>query len=61
MNYGKKFKYIMISASGMFIGIVGLAFKTGYYPGHSIISAYGLMAVGLFLTIYGLVNLSKYK
>ncbi len=61
MNYGKKFKYIMIAAAGMFIAITGIAFKTGYFPGHSDFSAYILLVLGTFFTIYGLIQLSKYK
>ena len=59
MNYGKKLKYIMISACGMFIAIMGLGFQTEHFPGHSGPGAIGLLLVGLFLTIYGLANLRK--
>lgn len=60
MDYGKKFLYIMLSAAGMMIAIIGIAYKTGYFPGHSSTGAYGLMAVGIIITILGLMNLRKY-
>ena len=57
MNYGRKFLYIIISAAGMMIAITGLAYKTGYFPGHSDSSAYMFLGVGLAITILGLINL----
>ena len=60
MNYKKKFLYIIISAIGMLIAIIGIAYKTGYFSGHSVTSAYVCMAFGLVLTIMGLMNLRKY-
>ena len=57
MNYGKKFLYIMLSAAGMMIAIMGIAYKTGYFPGHTGNNAYGLLFAGLVLTVYGLIKL----
>ena len=57
MNYRKKFCYIMIAAIGMFIAITGIAYKTGYFPGHTGTSAYGLLFAGLVLTVFGLIKL----
>lgn len=59
MNYGKKFLYIILSAVGMLIAIIGIAYKTGYFPGHEGNSAYGLLFAGLVLTIFGLVKLHR--
>ncbi|MGI6765792.1 MAG: hypothetical protein ACOX4R_01095 [Lentihominibacter sp.] len=61
MNYGKKLKFILIAGGGMFIAITGISFKTGYIPGHSDFSAYILLVLGTFFTIFGLIQLSKYK
>ena len=60
MNYGKKFLYIMLSAAGMIVAITGICYKTGYFPGHSVTSAYALIVIGVLITILGLVNLNKY-
>ena len=57
MNYGKRFLYIMLSAAGMTIGIIGICYKTGYFPGHSEASAFACIAVGAVITFMGLVNL----
>lgn len=60
MYYGKKFLFIMISAIGMMIAITGIAYKTGYFPGHSVQSAYFCIIFGVVLTVLGLLNLRKY-
>lgn len=59
MNYGRKFLYIMISAAGMMIAITGICFKTGYFPGHSDTSAFAALALGVLITVLGLVNLHR--
>ena len=59
MNYGKKFAFIMLSAAGMMIAIMGIAYKTGYFPGHEGNSAYGLLIPGILITIVGLVKLHR--
>ena len=59
MNYGKKFLYILISAFGMYIIISGIAFKTGYFHGHSGASSYVLMIAGALITIWGLGKLKR--
>ena len=60
MNYGKKFAYILMSGAGMMIICTGIAYKTGYFPGHSATSAYACLAIGIAITILGLANLHKY-
>ena len=60
MNYGKKFLFIMLSAAGMMIAITGIAYKTGYFPGHSTASAYACLIIGVLITVLGLANLRKY-
>ena len=59
MNYGKKFLYILASALGMYVIISGIAFKTGYFPGHSANSSYVLMIVGAIIPIWGLNKLKR--
>lgn len=59
MNYGKRFLYIMASAIGMTITITGIAYKTGYFPGHSDTSAFALLVIGILLTVMGLINLHR--
>lgn len=59
MNYGKKFLYILASALGMYVIISGIAFKTGYFPGHQGASNYVLMLVGAIITIWGLNKLKN--
>ncbi len=63
MNYGKKFKYIMIAAAGMFIAITGIAFKTDTSRGIQISVHISILLLSseLSFTIYGLIQLSKYK
>lgn len=60
MNYGKKFLYIMLSGAGMMITVIGIAYKTGYFPGHSDMSANAALIIGIVITILGLANLRKY-
>ncbi len=59
MNYGQKIKYILISAVGMYVIISGIAFKVGYFPGHSGSSAIGLIVAGVIITIWGLAKLKN--
>lgn len=60
MNYGKGLAYILMAGGGMMLIVLGISYKTGYFPGHSEISAYFLMAIGIFLTIIGLANMRKF-
>ena len=50
----------MLSAAGMMIAITGICYKTGYFPDHSDASAYAALAIGIVITILGLMNLRKY-
>ena len=59
MNYRKKFLYILVSALGMYIIISGIAFKTGYFAGHSEFSSYVLMVAGVLITLWGLSKLKR--
>ena len=60
MNYGRKFLFIIISAVGMMILITGICYKTGYFPGHSVTSAYFTRGLGVVLTILGLANMRRF-
>ena len=60
MNYGRKFLFIIISAVGMMILITGICYKTGYFPGHSEMSAYACMIIGIILAIIGLANMRRF-
>ena len=59
MNYGKGLAYIFMAGGGMMLTVIGIAYKTGYFPGHSEMSAYALMAIGIALAIIGLANMRK--
>ena len=59
MNYGRKFLYIMLSAAGMMIAITGICYKTGYFPGHSDTAAFATLALGVLITVLGLINLHR--
>ena len=59
MNYGKKFLHILIAAFGMYVIITGIAFKTGYFSGHTGNSSYLLMLVGLIIMVWGLMKLKN--
>ncbi|MDD4200191.1 MAG: hypothetical protein PHS19_02245 [Eubacteriales bacterium] len=56
MNYGKKFLHIIMAAAGMMICIMGIAYKTGYFPGHSNASAILLIVAGAVITVFGLLR-----
>jgi len=60
MNYGKRFLYILLAGGGMMITVFGIAFKTGYFPGHSEKSALICIAVGVVLTFLGLGNMRRF-
>ena len=57
MNYGKKFLHIIMAAAGMMICIIGIAYKTGYFPGHSEGSALFFMIAGAIIAIFGLIKM----
>lgn len=57
MNYGRKFLHIIMAAAGMMICIMGIAYKTGYFPGHSNTSATFFMAAGAIIAIFGLIKM----
>ena len=57
MNYGRRLLYTILSAAGMMIAITGICYKTGYFPGHSMASAYACLIIGGLITVLGLVNL----
>ena len=59
MNYGKGLSYILMAGGGMMLIVLGISYKTGYFPGHSGMSASALMAIGIVLTIIGLANMRK--
>ena len=60
MNYGKKLLSILLAGAGMMIICIGISYKTGYFPGHSTSSAYACMALGIAMTLLGLVKMNKY-
>lgn len=60
MNYGKRLAYILMAGAGMMIICVGISYKTGYFPGHSVTSAYFTMGLGVVLTILGLANMRRF-
>ena len=43
----------------MYIIISGIAFKTGYFAGHSDFSSYVLMVAGVLITLWGLSKLKR--
>ncbi|MCQ2546219.1 MAG: hypothetical protein MJ161_01560 [Clostridia bacterium] len=57
MNYGKKFLHIIMAGVGMMICVMGIAYKTGYFPGHSNASAMFFIAAGAIITIFGLIKM----
>ncbi|MDO4834349.1 MAG: hypothetical protein Q4A40_04865 [Bacillota bacterium] len=59
MNYGKKFLHIIMAAVGMLICIVGIAYRTGYFPGHSNAGAMFFIVAGAIITISGLAKMKK--
>lgn len=59
MNYGKKFLHILMAGAGMMICVMGIAYKTGYFPGHSSKSALFFMIAGAIIAIYGLVRMKN--
>ena len=61
MNYGKKFLSIIMAGAGMMILIIGWAYKTGFFPGHTEASAYGLMAFGAVIMLFGFYKMHQYK
>ncbi|MDO4177285.1 MAG: hypothetical protein Q4D99_07455 [Bacillota bacterium] len=59
MNYGKKFLHIIMAAAGMMICIMGIAYKTGYFPGHSNASAMFFIVAGAIIAIFGLAKMKN--
>lgn len=57
MNYGRKLLHILMAGAGMMICVIGISYKTGYFPGHSEISAYALIAIGAIISIFGLIKM----
>lgn len=57
MNYGKKLLHILMAGAGMMICIVGIAYKTGYFPGHSGASSMFFVIAGAFVAVYGLLKM----
>ena len=43
----------------MMIAITGICYKTGYFPGHSDTAAFATLALGVHITVLGLVNLHR--
>ena len=60
MNYGKRLAYILLAGGGMMITIIGISYKTGYFPGHSDMSAYACMIIGVILALIGLSNMRRF-
>ena len=60
MNYGKRLAYILLAGGGMMITVIGISYKTVYFPGHSEMSAYACMVIGIILTLIGLMNMRRF-